>query len=198
MVTRLSIMFLGLALLAACSEEPPPRTVTDFIDNPIVLEAAMVRCAEDRSQSRYDAECVNAREAVKIIEAKEDQARRAELERLSERKRQALRRTQQAAAEARRRAAEAERRREEAEYLGQFGELPADSEADAEVDETAANAPSAIVPENQDMQPDTSSFGDSLPAGPGSNAPGVETEPASDLDAIREELRQRADGPGDP
>lgn len=198
MVTRLSIVIPGLALLAACSEELPPRSVMEFIDNPIVLEAVMVRCAEDRSQTRYDAECVNAREAVKIIEAKEDQARRAELERLSERKRQALRRTQQAAAEARRRAAEAERLREEAEYLGQFGEQPPGSEADAEVDETAANAPSAIVPENQDLEADTSSFGESLPAGAGSNAPGVETEPASDLDAIREELRRRADGPGDP
>ena len=88
------------ALLAACSEPPPPRSVDEFLRNPIMLEAALVRCAQNRSATRYEAECVNAREANKQIAAREEAKRREEFEKQSERKRQALRRAQQAAATA--------------------------------------------------------------------------------------------------
>ena len=118
---QLIMLAAGFVLLAGCAEEPPPRTVTEFTENPVLLEAAMVRCSQDRRATRYDAECMNAREAVKRIEAKEEAKRREEFERQSEEKRRALRRTQQAAAEARRRRAEEQRRREEEEYLAQFG-----------------------------------------------------------------------------
>ena len=121
MHTKLLLIVGGISLLAACSEERPPRSTQSFLDNPMMLEAAMVRCAQDRAATRYDAECVNAREAVRIVETKEEAARKAELEARSESKRQALRRTQEAASQARRRAAEEERLREEAEYLAQFG-----------------------------------------------------------------------------
>jgi hypothetical protein len=119
--TQLTLILGGLSLLAACSEEPPPRSVGEFIDKPLMLEAAMVRCLQNRTETRYDAECVNARQAAQQIEAKEDEARSAELEARSESKRLALRRTQQAAMQARRRATENARLREEAEYLAQFG-----------------------------------------------------------------------------
>ena len=120
-------------MLAGCADkEPPARTVTEFVDNPILLEAAMVRCSRDRNETRYQQECINAREAVNRIEAKEEAVRRAELEARSESKRKALRRMQEAQAEARRRAEEAERLREEAEYLAQFGVLPPSEEAGSE------------------------------------------------------------------
>lgn len=109
-----------LAISASCSQEPPPRTVVEFVDNPRLLEATMVRCAQNRAELRYTPECLNAREAVNRIAANEEAARRSELDAQSVRKREALRRAQQAAAEARERAAEYERQREEAEYLGQF------------------------------------------------------------------------------
>lgn len=115
---------LGLLLLVlgACTREPPARTVTEFVDNPRLLEATMLRCAENRLELKYTEECLNAREAVNRIAAQEDAARRKELEAQSTRKREALRRAQEAAVEARARAAEAERQRREAEYLGQFDE----------------------------------------------------------------------------
>ena len=119
--TQITLILGGLSLLAACSEEPPPRSVGEFIEKPLMLEAAMVRCLQNRTETRYDAECVNARQAAQQIEAKEDEARSAELEARSESKRLALRRTQQAAMQARRRANENARLREEAEYLAQFG-----------------------------------------------------------------------------
>ena len=80
MLSRLTTVLLGAALLAGCSEkEPPARTVSEFVENPILLEAAMVRCSRDRRESRYDQECINAREAVNRIEAKEEEMRREEL-----------------------------------------------------------------------------------------------------------------------
>lgn len=186
----------GFALLAGCSGEPPPRTVQNFLDNPIILEAVMVRCAQNREETRYDAECVNARQAVSLIEAREERARRDALESQSERKRQALSRTQKAAAEARRRAAEAEKRREEAEYLAQFGELPPSVDGEAE-GATAVNAPGAAIPDTLEPEDNRRGYDDSVPASDGGNAPVVDSEPESapesDLDAVRDELRRRSD-----
>ncbi len=139
---------LTSVFLGACAEEAPPRTVMEFVENPMLLEAAMVRCSQDRDKTRYDPECVNARAAVQQVEAKEEQARRAEVEARSESKRQALRRAQEAAAEARRRAAETERLRKEAEYLAQFGvALPADAKLPGNDAETGGNTPGTVIPD---------------------------------------------------
>ena len=192
MKNYLPLLICGIVLVTACAEEPKPRSVTEFLENPIVLEAAVVRCAQNRTESRYDAECVNARQAVSIIEAKEERARRDAFEAESDKKREALRRTQQAAAEARRRAIETERLREEAEYLAQFGELPPPPDGETAVGEGAANAPAAVMPEaNADevMSPTA----ESAPASDGGNAPVAEADPVSDLDAVRDELRKRGE-----
>lgn len=198
---RQLIMVLGaLGLASACTEEQPARTVTQFLDDPIMLEAAMVRCAEDRQQTRYDAECINARQAVSQIEAKEEALRRAEFEARSDAKRQALRRAQAAAAEARRRAAEAERLRREAEYLAQFGvEMP----ADAPPPDSAApggNTPLAVIPENEVPDETAPKRMTTLPATDGGNAPVQVAEPEetpTDLASIRDELQRRNEEGGD-
>ncbi len=195
MNVRITSLLCGLFLLGACTEEVPPRSVQDFIADPIMLEAAVVRCSQNRSQTRYEAECVNARQAISIIEAKEERARRDAFEAESDKKRQALRRTQQAAAEARRRAEEAEQRRREAEYLAQFGELPPSENGDAGIDEATMNAPGVVIP-----APDTELSpppGDNQPATDGGNAPAAEpSPPETDLDAVREELRKRSEETG--
>ena len=200
MKRHLTLLAAGIALVAGCSEPPQPRSVQQFLDNPLVLEAALVRCSRNRSESRYEAECVNAREANKIVAAREEAQRRANFEAQSERKRQALRRAQQAAAEARRRAAEAERRREEAAYLAQFGQLPPD-DSQAASEETTGNVPIAVLPEPVESETVTTEqvYREPLSAGPSgsSNAPtvAVEPEPEQDvpqnLDDIREELKRR-------
>lgn len=199
MPTRLTTVLLGAALLAGCSDkEPPARTVSEFVENPILLEAAMVRCSRDRRESRYDQECINAREAVNRIEAKEEQMRREELEARSESKRRALRRMQEAQAEARRRAEEAERLRREAEYLAQFGVLPPSDEGGGSDALPAANAPTAVVPESGTDEQSSERYSQPLSAGDGANAPGARTEPVEeteetpgDLQDIRDELRRR-------
>jgi len=196
-MTRLkTAIIIGIGTLTGCTQEPPPaRSVTEFVDNPILLEAAVVRCARDRSASKYEQECINAREAVSRIQAKEEQLGREELEKRSERKREALRRTQQATAEARRRSEEAERLRKEAEYLAQFGVLPPSEEGNTEA-LPEGNLPIAVVPESGSTDQPSGTYGDALPAIDGGNAPGVESSPeeaGDDLDAVREELRRRSE-----
>jgi hypothetical protein len=184
---RVTLRLCGLALVVGCAEEAPPTSARQFLDNPIMLEAAVVRCAQNRSETRYDVECVNVRQAISIIEAKEERARRDAFEAESDRKRQALRRTQQATAEARRRAEEAARQRKEAAYLAQFGELPPredDSEVDR-VDARPTNALDSMAPEPENP-----------PAVDGGNAPLAEPAPERDLDAVREELRRRNEESG--
>lgn len=203
---RATILLCGLALLTGCAEEVPPPSVHEYLDDPITLEAALVRCSANRSETRYDAECVNARQAISILEAKEERIRREAFEAESDKKRQALRRTQRAAAEARRRAEELEQRRKEAEYLAQFGELPPREEPAAERDDAATNAPSAVIPAPEeaaplptyeDVQPaDEVRSYEEAPAVDGGNAPVAESLPEADLDAVREELRRRAEESG--
>ena len=193
-----ALLFCGIVFIAACSEEPPPRTVQEFLENPIVLEAAMVRCSQNRDKTRYDPECVNARQAVSILEAKEERERAKQFEAQSERKREALRRTQAAAAEARRRAAEAERRRREAEYLAQFGELPPKEGSETADGGTMLNQPGSVVPESEPepVRATAPAQSDMPPASDGSNAPGMDDTPSSDLNAIREELQRRSEETG--
>lgn len=198
MSRHLTALIVGIGILVGCTPEPPQvRTVTEFVENPILLEAAMIRCAKDRSTTKYEVECINAREAVKRIQAKEENKRREDLEARSERKRKALRRTQQATAEARRRAEDAERLRKEAEYLAQFGALPASEDGDEEA-LPEGNLPLAVVPKTETTDQPSEVYGDTLPAVDGGNAPVAEPVPeeesASDLDAVREELRRRSEG----
>ena len=154
----------------------------------------MVRCGQNRSEMKYESECVNAREAINRLERAEERARRAELEAQSERKRQALRRTQEAAAAARRRALEEQRRREEAEYLGIFDDgvqgQPADQSANTAP--MSGNAPGAVV----DAAPEPEVVADPViepaPAVGNETTEGqVAPAESSNLEQVREELRKR-------
>ena len=189
---HLKISFAGLVLLTACAKEAPPISAAEMMENPRLLEATMVRCAQNRSETKYLAECVNARDAANWLEAGQKEAKRAELEAQSERKRQALRRTQEAAAEARRRALETERLREQAEYLGvtevevvdgtvladdagTVTEAPAGTQSNAPVVEIAQAEPEGTEDATVEMGPD--------------GAVG------SDLESVREELKRRQEDP---
>jgi hypothetical protein len=190
------VLILSAALLAACSENVPPRTVTEFMDDQLLLEAVLLRCTQNRTESRYDPECVNAREAVKRLEAKQEADRRAELEAQSERKREALRRTQQAAAEARRRTAEMEKRRAELEYQAQFG-LPPPPDGSAP-EAMLGNEPGAVIPAPADATRQADARSGTGPSAV-TAAPVAETEPVAEADKanladIRKELKRRNEG----
>ena len=189
---RLKFCLCSLVLLVACAKEPPPISVGEFLDNPRLLEASMVRCGQNRSETKYLAECVNVREAVNRLEVREKQARRAELEAQSERKRKALRRTQAAATEARRRAQEEQQRREQAEFLGLTeGVVPDDSGL---VDDSGSTTGVVVTPDGNAPGVQIS------PPEPESTEDTVEfMEPESgvggDIESIREELKRRQENP---
>lgn len=121
------IALLASAALAACDEEPPAPTIMEFMENPVLLDATLVRCGQNRRDTRYDAECINARDAVDRLAVAAELARREELKAQSERKQAALRRAQEAAARAHERALELQQLRQKAEYLSQFAAPPEDA-----------------------------------------------------------------------
>ena len=182
MMRTWTLLICGIGLLAGCVKEQPSRTVTEFIEDPILLEAAMVRCAQDRAGLRYESDCVNARAAVSRIQAAKEAADQADLDASFERKRRALRRTQAVVAETRRRTAEANRLREEAEYQAQFGELPpvaeeSDAVIDVDAGGAAGNVPLAAIPDSETETVLPTNFGDVQPASDGGNAPMAITQP---------------------
>ena len=187
--TYFPLLLCSAWLIAGCSsEERPARSVQEFLDSPQFLEAAVVRCSQNRSESRYKPECVNARQAASIIAAREERAQRAELEVQSESKRDALRRTQHAAAEAQRRSAEQDRLRSEAEYRSQFGELPP-RDPGVFGEDSATNAPGAVISTTDFVADDSPPVifdeipqdqSETIPASDGGNAPSAETEPEAD------------------
>ena len=191
-------LFAGV-LLVACAEEAPPTSVGEFMENPRLLEATMVRCSQNRSTMKYETECVNARDAINRLERSEERERRAALEAQSERKRKALRATQEAAAAARRRAEEDQRQREEDEYLGMF-EAESSGQASTAADPGYGVAPVNATPEPVDLSPqsepsqpvETESEPQPIPQAP---APTPSSDSTTDLDAIREELRRRQQTP---
>lgn len=120
------------ALAASCADEEPPPSVTRLLEDRILLEATMVRCAEDRLASRLDAACANAREAAELIGKAEEQAKREALEAESARKREALRRARDAAELRRQQQEEAERLSRELQEFGNFPPPEGEGESSAE------------------------------------------------------------------
>jgi hypothetical protein len=206
--TILPMLLCSSLFVVGCSEDRPARSVQEFIDNPQFLEAAVVRCSQNRTESRYETECVNARQAVSLIEARGERARRERLESESQSKREALRRTQRAAAAARMHAAESARLREEAEYLAQFGAVP-EPAAQSGLPQLEANTPGAVIPSPEQTEQSSAvvesqypqvvfdapvrAYTDSVPASDGGNAPVMNSqpEPETDLNSVRDELRRR-------
>lgn len=172
-------------VLAACAEEPTPPTIMEFMENPVLLDATLVRCGQNRAETRYDGECINARDAVDRLAVAAELVRREELKAQSERKQAALRRAREEAAAAQQRVLELERLREEAEYLSQFSAPP--EPLDAAVTEGAAVD---VAVEDADMPP-----GDAEPLAAGPAEPPAESKPdleKSDLETVRQELQQRS------
>ncbi len=126
-------VLVAFGSLAGCAEPPPP-TVAELVADPVLLEATMVRCLSQPSDTKYAAACIAAREAAGQIAVAEEQARRDELEAQSERKREARRRAQEAADAARQQAMELAEQRRAAEYLG-LSPPPATAEPAAETDD---------------------------------------------------------------
>jgi hypothetical protein len=58
-------------VLAACSQQLPPRSISTLVDDPAVLQGVLFRCNQLQNAALRDPECRNAREAVDRLAADE-------------------------------------------------------------------------------------------------------------------------------
>jgi hypothetical protein len=85
---------------AACSpKRVPPMTVSDLMEDRVMLDGVLLKCNQNPAKSRNDTECLNARIAVerlaKDIDPAEEAKHNADFERSREQLRQAQERTRQ-------------------------------------------------------------------------------------------------------
>ena len=89
---RRPLALAGLCLLlAACSDPPPPRTFTYFMEDRIAREGTILHCDQNPQETQNDLECANARRAAVAIALRMERARVETLERESQIKLEALR-----------------------------------------------------------------------------------------------------------
>jgi hypothetical protein len=117
------LALVGLCLLlAACSDPPPPRTFTYFMEDRIAREGTIIHCDEHPQDTQNDIECANARRAAVAIALRRERERVETLERESRIKLEALRNEmaerERAVREATLAAARAERERYESMWRG--------------------------------------------------------------------------------
>lgn len=60
-----------VTLLAACSQQLPPRSISTLVSDPAVLQGVLFRCNQLQNAALRDPECRNAREAVDRLAAEE-------------------------------------------------------------------------------------------------------------------------------
>lgn len=119
-------LLLGLcAVLAACVDEPPPRSFTEFMDDRFAREGTLVRCNSDRTATANDPECINARRAAAALASQDDAAQREQRDAQSEVRLLAARQRQAAQQQAAQRAEVAAQAEEQLAYESLWEEAQA-------------------------------------------------------------------------
>ena len=71
-----------MAVLGACSPRRiPPMTVSDMMEDRVLLDGVLMKCNRDPAKSRSNSDCLNARIAIERLAARVDpaaEAKRAE------------------------------------------------------------------------------------------------------------------------
>jgi hypothetical protein len=72
-----------IVVTSACSPRRiPPMTVTDLMEDRVMLDGVLMKCNENKTKARTDSDCVNARIAIERLASKAadpaDEAKRAE------------------------------------------------------------------------------------------------------------------------
>src|SRR6202047_3910614 len=68
---------LGAAILAlaACSPRRiPPMSVTDLMEDRVMLDGVLMKCNRNQSKARTDSDCLNARIAIERLASKNEPA----------------------------------------------------------------------------------------------------------------------------
>lgn len=89
---------LGAVILAmaACSpRRVAPMTVTDLMEDRVMLDGVLMKCNRNQSKARTDADCVNARIAIERLDSQNEPAKEAKRMEEFEHTRERLRLTQE-------------------------------------------------------------------------------------------------------
>ena len=90
-------IFCALILgAAACSPKRiPPMTVTDLMEDRVTLDGVLMKCNQNQSKARGDADCLNARIAIERLANRNEQAEEAKRAEEFEHRRDQLRMSQE-------------------------------------------------------------------------------------------------------
>ena len=86
---------LALASAACSPRRIPPMTVTDLMEDRVVLDGVLMKCNQNPSKARTDADCLNARIAIDRLASRTDPAEEQKRAEEFERSREQLRSTQE-------------------------------------------------------------------------------------------------------
>jgi hypothetical protein len=88
--------FAGLGLLAGCSPRRiPPMSVSDLMEDRVLLDGVLMKCNRDAVKARSDADCTSARIAIERLAARVDPAAEAKRTEDFEKSREQLRTLQE-------------------------------------------------------------------------------------------------------
>jgi hypothetical protein len=86
----------AMALLGACSPRRiPPMTVSDLMEDRVLLDGVLMKCNRDPATSRSNSDCLNARIAIERLAARVDPAAEAKRAEDFEKSREQLRTLQE-------------------------------------------------------------------------------------------------------
>jgi hypothetical protein len=85
-----------IAATSACSPRRiPPTTVTDLMEDRVMLDGVLMKCNQNKTKARTDADCLNARIAIERLASKSDPADEAKRAEAFEHTREQLRLSQE-------------------------------------------------------------------------------------------------------
>ena len=133
-----------IAATAACSPRRiPPMTVTDLMEDRVLLDGVMMKCNQNKSKARTESDCQNARIAIeRLASQRDDSADEAKRNEAFERTREQLRVAQ-----------EKVRQAQEAKTKVDVYHLPLVPVEQPQSPEPAPAAPAAPAPANGDARP---------------------------------------------
>jgi hypothetical protein len=86
----------AMAMLGACSPRRiPPMTVSDLMEDRVLLDGVLMKCNRDPAKSRSNSDCLNARIAIERLAARVDPAAEAKRAEDFEKSREQLRTLQE-------------------------------------------------------------------------------------------------------
>jgi hypothetical protein len=86
----------AMAVLSACSPRRiPPLTVSDLMEDRVLLDGVLMKCNRDPAKSRSNSDCLNARIAIERLAARVDPAAEAKRAEDFEKSREQLRTLQE-------------------------------------------------------------------------------------------------------